>query len=137
MKLLMFQAMEFTIRPFQKMLDDAPDAEPGPVTVSDTVVVFIHAEAEDEDRRGKMLTKAAKNVKWLAGKMGWRRAVLHSFDHLGASKADPAWADAFIVDLAERLRSVGYEVFVTPFGYTCSWDLAVRGEAIAKVYKEL
>jgi hypothetical protein len=133
----MFQATRFAIQPFRKMLDDAPDADPAPVLVEDAVVVFIHAEAEDEDRRGKVLTKAAKNIKWLAGKVGWRRAVLHSFNHLGTSKADPAWADDFIADLAERLRSVGYEVIITPFGYTCVWDLTVRGEAIAKVYKEL
>jgi hypothetical protein len=137
MKLLMFQATRFSFQPYQKMLDDVPDADPIPVAVKDAVVVFIHAEAEDEDRRSKVLTKAAKNVKWLAGKEGWRRAVLHSFDHLGTSKAEPAWADAFIADLAERLRAVGYEVLITPFGYTCIWDLAVRGEAIAKVYKEL
>ena len=44
---------------------------------------------------------------------------------------------AFIEDLAERLRDTGYEVWTTPFGWFCEWDLAVRGESLAKVWKEV
>ena len=40
-------------------------------------------------------------------------------------------------DLAARPGSTGYEVWITPFGYTCEWDLSVHGESMAKVFKTL
>jgi hypothetical protein len=63
--------------------------------------------------------------------------VLHSFTHLSPSKADPAFAQALIEELAERLRSVGYQVWITPFGWVCEWELSVYGESLAKVFKSL
>jgi len=39
--------------------------------------------------------------------------------------------------LAERLRGTGYQVWITPFGYVCEWDLSVYGESLAKVFKAL
>ena len=65
------------------------------------------------------------------------RVVLHSFTHLGAVSADPAFARAFLDELAERLRGSGYEVRCTPFGHMCSWNLYVHGESLAKVYKQI
>ena len=37
-------------------------------------------------------------------------------------------------ELASRLRDTGYEVWCTPFGYFCSWDIAVAGESLGKVF---
>lgn len=39
--------------------------------------------------------------------------------------------------LARRLRNTDYQVWSTPFGYFCSWELAVFGESLAKVYKQI
>ena len=35
------------------------------------------------------------------------------------------------------LGNTGYRVWQTPFGYFCEWDLAVYGDSLAKVFKEL
>jgi hypothetical protein len=134
MRLLMFQARRFGWRPFERSLPDAADAA-GNVEVTEAVVVFVHVEASDEAGRGRVITKAAKNIKWLAGKRGLRRVVLHSFTHLGADTADPALAQSLLEQLAERLDRVGYQVWLTPFGWVCEWELAVHGESLAKVFK--
>jgi hypothetical protein len=63
--------------------------------------------------------------------------VLHSFTHLGGETEAPGFAQAFLKRLAERLRGTGYEVWITPFGYVCEWDLSVYGESLAKVFKTL
>jgi hypothetical protein len=63
--------------------------------------------------------------------------VLHSFGHLSESKASPQFAESFLQELAPRLTAAGFAVCVTPFGYTCEWDLSVFGESIAKVFKAL
>lgn len=136
MKLLMFQAERFRFRTFAKTLADAVDRDVDE-EVREAAVIFVHAEAEDEPRRDKLLTTALKNVKWLANKRGLRNVVLHSFTHLSESKAAPHFAQRFLEELSERLRRGGYSVSLTPFGYTCAWELSVYGETMAKVFKAI
>ncbi|MFT5394661.1 MAG: hypothetical protein ACI8PT_004872 [Gammaproteobacteria bacterium] len=142
MKLLMFHALAFSYSGAVKSLPDAP-TPPQPAnaqstnTEQDAIVVFVHTEAHDGHDDGKLLTKCAKNVKWLANKRGIKRVVLHSFDHLSQSKAAPDVAQAIIEKLSARLNGNGYDVAVTPFGYSLAWNLSVHGDPIAKVFKSL
>jgi hypothetical protein len=132
----MFQSQRFRFRTFRKTLPEAPEQEVDDA-VEAVAVVFVHAEAGDAERRDSLKGKARKNVKWIANKRGLRNVVLHSFTHLAESKAEPAFAEAFLEDLAGSLRRGGYGVWVTPFGYTCEWELEVFGDSLAKVFKSL
>jgi len=134
MKLLMFQAKRFCFRSFERILDTVAKADVEE-TVTDAAVIFFHAETQDETQQNKVLTKALKNVKWLANKRGLKNIVLHSFTHLGGEAASPEFADEFLKAMAARLRATGYQVWLTPFGYVCEWDLSVYGESLAKVFK--
>ncbi len=136
MKLLMFLAKQFTFRPFEKTLSDAGDAS-GEVQVTDAAVIFVHSEPQDEAEPDGLETKFVKNVKWIAGKRGFKNIVLHSFTHLAESSASPQFAEAFLQSAAMRLRNTGYQVTLTPFGWVCEWDLSVHGESLAKVFKSL
>ena len=135
MKLLLFQAKQFYWKSFSKTLETVPDQDVTE-TVPEAVVVFLHAEAEDETRSG-LETKAVKNIKWLANKRNLKNVVLHSFTHLSGSTASPEFAQALLISLEQRLRSTGYQVWQTPFGYFCEWDLSVYGDSLAKVFKEI
>jgi len=143
MKLLTFLSPRFAWRAHSKTLGDAMDVPLGEDAISeevrDAVVVFIHAQAgdESEEASSRALRHVVKHVKWLAGKRGYRTAVLHSFTHLGGENADPAFARDFIVQVSERLTRGGFEVAMTPFGHFCEWDLSVHGESLAKVWKEI
>jgi hypothetical protein len=136
MKLLMFQARRFWYRSFQRTLETAEKVDVE-AQVNDAAVVFLHVEAQDKAQRSKALTKSVKNVKWLANKRGLKNVVLHSFTHLGGDTAAPEFAQDFLKAMAERLRATGYQVWLTPFGYVCEWDLAVYGESLAKVFKAI
>jgi hypothetical protein len=136
MKLLMFQAKRFRYRTFEKTLEQVPDLDLEE-EVLETAVIFLQAENQDAEDRDSVFSKTLKNIKWLANKRGLKRVVLHSFTHLGGETAAPEFAQAFLEQLAERLRSVGYAVWITPFGYVCEWDLSVYGESLAKVFKAL
>lgn len=105
--------------------------------MTDAVVAFVHAEAGDPARQTKVVTKALKNIKWLAGKFDTRRVVLHSFAHLGPDKAPPELAQEFLQRMQERLTSAGYEVAVTPFGYFNEFRMHVAGPSLAKVFVEI
>ncbi len=138
MKLLTFQARRFAWRSHSKTLASAGD-EAVAEDVAEAVVVFLHADAGDEapEARERVLRHALKHVKWLANKRGLRRVVLHSFTHLGATSAAPEFAADFLAGLSARLAAGGYEVHATPFGWFCEWELAVYGDSLAKVWKEL
>ena len=136
MKLLMFLSKEFTFRPFEKTLPEADDSS-SEVQVSEAAVVFVHSEPQDEVDLAGLETKFVKNVKWIAGKRGFKNVVLHSFTHLAEASASPQFAEAFLQNAATRLRNTGYQVTLTPFGWVCEWNLSVYGESLAKVFKSL
>jgi hypothetical protein len=135
MKLLTFQAKRFRWKSFSKTLPEAEDVDVDQ-TVEEAVVVFAHAEERDAEQRDSVFRQTLKHVKWLANKRGMKSVVLHSFTHLGATSAPPEFAQAFLLELAERLRATGYSVWITPFGWFCEWDLSVHGDSLAKVWKE-
>jgi hypothetical protein len=138
MKLLCFQARRFRWKTHSKTLPEVPDQEVDQ-EVTETLVVFVHAEALDgaEARSASVVRKSLKHIKWLANKRAVKNIVLHSFTHLGGDTASPAFAESFIDAAAARLRETGYQVWTTPFGYFCEWDLSVYGESLAKVWKEI
>jgi hypothetical protein len=136
MKLLMFLAKQFTFRPFEKTLPEAGDSG-SEVQVIDAAIIFVHSEPQDEAEPGSLETKFVKNVKWIAGKRGFKNIVLHSFTHLAESSASPQFAEVFLQSAAARLRNTGYQVVLTPFGWVCEWELSVHGESLAKVFKSL
>jgi hypothetical protein len=135
MKLLLFQAKKFSWKSSSKTLETVPDQDVAE-TVAEAVVVFLHAELEDE-AKPKLETKLAKNIKWLANKRQLKKVVLHSFTHLSNSTASPEFAQDLLASLDQRLSETGYQVWQTPFGYFCEWELSVYGDSLAKVFKEL
>jgi hypothetical protein len=138
MRLLCFQAKRFRWKTHSKTLAEVPDQEIDQ-QVAETIVVYLHAESADaaSDRQPSVLRQSLKHIKWLANKRGLKNIVLHSFTHLGGETAEPAFAETFMLTLAERLRDTGYQVWLTPFGYFCEWELSVYGESLAKVWKEI
>jgi hypothetical protein len=136
MKIQMYLAKQFTYKPYEKTLPSAEDHF-DEIQVVDAAVIFVHSEPQDETESAGLETKFVKNVKWIAGKRGFKNIVLHSFTHLAEASASPQFAEAFLQGAAARLQSTGYLVTLTPFGWTCEWNLSVYGESLAKVFKSL
>ena len=132
----MFYAHEFWFKTTHKALDSAVDLDRDE-RIQETVVVFVHAEAGDEDRTSKVLTKMVKNIKWLAGKFGSKNVVLHSFSHLSTSRASPDFAQQILVDAKKRLQAVGFTTHATTFGYLHEFSLHVSGESLGRVFKDI
>ncbi len=136
MKLLTFLAKSFRWKPYAKALAEAPEPADDAVTVTETVVVLVEVENADLDNPSA-LRQSLKHIKWLANKKRMRNVVLHSFAHLGGDSAAPAQARELLEEVARRLRQTGYEVWMTPFGYFCEWDIGVYGDSLAKVWKDI
>jgi len=130
----MFNVKEFWYKTFSKTLQDVEENE-REETIQDTLVVFGNVEMEDEEKLARIIRKTVKNITWLAGKTGRNRVVLHSFAHLSESKSSVKFAEKVFKSIEDRLRSKGYDVLVTPFGYFLEFKLHVLGESLAKVWK--
>jgi hypothetical protein len=92
MKLLLFYMPSFWYQTHEKSIPEAPDMDVS-VEVTECIVALIQAEADDAEKGKKILDKLIKNIKWLAGKFGTKKAVLHFFSHLSESRADPDYAE--------------------------------------------
>jgi len=135
MKLLFFFAHHFSYETAARSLPTVPDIKKSEST-KDAVVVFFHVEAEDVSGRSKAVQKFVKNVKWLCGKFATRNVVLHSFNHLSTSKAEPGFSGELLVEVVSRLERGNFQVIVTPFGYFNEFTIHVAGDSLAKVFKE-
>ncbi|MBL8841075.1 MAG: hypothetical protein JNL90_06020 [Planctomycetes bacterium] len=138
MKLLTFQAARFAWKSAVAGLADGADP-PADDSSCDAVVVFAHAQLADVEpaARERTMRHAVKHIKWLANKRQLKNVVLHSFTHLGGAAAPADFARAWLTELASKLESGGYAVKLTPFGWSCAWELSVFGESLAKVWKEI
>jgi hypothetical protein len=135
MKLLLFYAHSFSYETAAKSLPGVADVNKKE-SVADAAVIFFHVEAEDTEKRNKVVQKFVKNVKWLCGKFATRNVVLHSFNHLSGSKADPGFSKEILEEVTERLARTAFQVIVTPFGYFNEFKIHVAGDSLAKVFKE-
>jgi len=132
----MFYSPSFWFKTFEKVLDDVPTQEADHTEIN-AIVIFYHIEAEDVERKAKILTKFIKNIKWISGKFKTSQLVLHSFNHLSTSKAPPDFSTTLIGEARERLIRSGFEITETPFGYLNEWKMHVAGDSLAKVFKDL
>lgn len=137
MKLLMFHVRDFWFKTYEKNLDSESEREEEGGMAAGGLLAWCHVERKDAEEGSSVPRKAAKNLKWLARKVGVTTVTLHSFAHLGGDTAEPEDAAAVLKDIAERLRSVDFEVHETPWGYFNEFRMHVEGPGLAKVWKEL
>jgi nucleotide-binding universal stress UspA family protein len=135
MRLLLLYAHDYWLRPYEKSVPEAADRRDEMAAVA-AIVALVHVEADDPPEHSRLVTKAIKQVKWLAGKFGTKQVVLHSFAHLASTNAPPDAAEALLDDMRARLAAAGYAVQVSPFGYFNEFRLHVAGPSLAKVFVE-
>ncbi|MDO3376554.1 threonyl-tRNA synthetase editing domain-containing protein [Geoalkalibacter halelectricus] len=133
MKLLMIYTEHFAYQPAVKTLENEPDCTQGD-RIDAALIGFIHAEACDEEDLGRVETRLIKNLKWGARKNDTRCIVLHSFSHLAETKASADFTRELLNRAEQRLRSAGYEVRQTPFGYFLDLDLKAPGRSSARIF---
>lgn len=135
MKLLIFYVDKFGYESNQKGLADAEDLNVSE-TVNDAIVGFIHVEEKDQENQNYYETKLVKNLKWAARKNETNRIVLHSFNHLSNSSAEPEFTKNLFDSVEQRLLSSDYETSQTPFGYFLNLDMQAPGKPLARIFKE-
>ncbi len=137
MKVLVMFVDEFKYQPAQKNLDSAEEITIG-ASFNNSILAFIQVEESDEEydltSREK---KLVNHLKWTARKNNCNSIILHSFAHLGESKASVEFTKS-LFDLAEkRLQNAEFETAQTPFGYFLDLEIKAPGYSLARIWATL
>ena len=135
MKLLIFYVDKFVFETNKKGLESAEEVEIKN-SIENAVIGFIHVEEKDEENQNYVETKLVKNLKWAARKNETNKIVLHSFNHLSNSSANPEFTLQIFNNVEERLKSSEYETSQTPFGYFLNIEMHAPGKPLARIFKE-
>lgn len=135
MKLLIFYVDKFNFETSQKGLDSIEDLDIME-SVENAIIGFIHVEDHDIENQNYVETKLVKNLKWAARKNETDRIVLHSFNHLSNSSAEPNITKLIFNNVEERLKNSDYITSQTPFGYFLNIDMKAPGKPLARIFKE-
>lgn len=101
------------------------------------LVVFISSESVDEKSPPLTASRAVESIVDIAKRIKVENIVLHSFAHLSSNLARPEVARRIIEEMYQKLRSMGYRVLKTPFGWREVFELRVKGHAISKVSRTI
>ena len=132
----MFDTNDFWYKTFSKTVESAETCNKEESTTN-SLVIFINVEREDEVQKNKVVKKSVDNICWLAKKTGKKKVVLHSFGHLSESKSSIDFAEDAIKAINSKLTLKGLETSMTPFGHLYEFKIHVKGESLAKVWKSL
>lgn len=136
MKLLMIYCKNFEYVPTEKTIESAPVVTDGD-RYTDIQTAFIQAEEKDVEPFPEVAKKLVKNLKWIMKKNNASKLMLHSFAHLSESKADPDVTKKFFDYAEEKMRTAGYLVYQTPFGYFLDLKVDAPGFSLARVFKDI
>jgi hypothetical protein len=135
MRIVTFYTNEFTWQVASRISDDSEDFKGD--SMEHAVVVFIHAEPDDNDPEKNIVSRFLKQIKQIARKWDTRNLVLYSFSHLGDEKADPNVAKTLIKKIRKRLSTVGYQVKCTPFRCFVDFKMDSPGAALSRAFRQL
>lgn len=77
------------------------------------------------------------HLKWTARKNNTKNVVLHSFAHLGESKASPDFTKGIFDAGQKQLTKAGFQVDQTPFGYFLDLKIDAPGSSLARIWASL
>lgn len=137
MRLLIWHVDAFAADPTERGRSKIADAEPRPVAIGQGLVVFAATEKADEAEPEAVAERAVAAIADVAGRLGERTVVLHSFSHLFVELSSPAVSRA-IFDRAQRLlEDRGYTVAQTAFGWFNRIEMKAKGHPLSRVARQV
>ena len=137
MKVLAMYVDEFSYTPSQKNLEEAEAVVQG-ATFKNAILAFIQVEESDEEYDVKSREKKLVNhLKWVSRKNNCNQVILHSFAHLGESKASAEFSKAIFDEAEKRLINGGFTTAQTPFGYFLDLNIRAPGYSLARIWASL
>jgi len=137
MRVLIWHVDAFAAEPEQRGRSKIADAQPQPVRIEEGLVVFAACEKADEGEPEAVATCATEAIVDIAGRLGTRTVVLHSFSHLFVELSSPAVARAILDAMQRQLEERGYTVSQTAFGYFNRLEIRAKGHPLSRVARQV
>jgi hypothetical protein len=137
MRLLIWHVDAFSAEPTERGRSKIADAEPRGVAIGEGLVIFAATEKADEPDPEAVALRAVAAIEDVAGKLGMRTVVLHSFAHLFVELSAPA-VSRQIFDRAEALlRERGYTVSQSAFGWFNRLEMRAKGHPLSRIARQV
>ena len=130
MRILQLHCDNISYEPTKKEIQSAEEIDPKPVSIDEVVVCFVAVEKDDtEDIAKDAISQIQESMK----KIGCQKLLLYPYAHLSSDLAAPSTALS-LLKLMESQCS-GLEVSRSPFGWTKSYNIKVKGHPLAESSK--
>jgi threonyl-tRNA synthetase len=137
MRVLIWHVDMFAAEPEQRGRSKIADAAPQPVRIAEGLVVFAACERQDEGEPEAVATRATEAIVDIAGRLGARTVVLHSFSHLFVELSSPAVARTILDTVQRQLEARGYTVSQTAFGWFNRLEMRAKGHPLSRVARQV
>ena len=130
MRILQLHCDNISYEPTKKEIQSAEEIDPKPVSIDEVVVCFVAVEKDDTE---DIATDAILQIQESMKKIGCQKLLLYPYAHLSSDLAAPSTALS-LLKLMESQCS-GLEVSRSPFGWTKSYNVKVKGHPLAESSK--
>ena len=137
MRMLLWHVDAFAAEPGERGRSKIADAAPRAVAIGQGLVVFAATEKADEPEAEAVAERAAAAIEDVAGRLGERTVVLHSFSHLFVELSSPKVSRAIFDRVQALLEAHGYRVSQTAFGWFNRLELKAKGHPLSRVARQV
>ena len=131
MRILQLHCDHIEYTPTKKEIKSAEDIEnPQTVHLEELVVVFVAIEDGDDS---SVTQNAISQIKASMEKIGCKKLLLYPYAHLSSNLAKPSTAMSLLKEMEDGASEL--EVSHSPFGWTKSYKIQVKGHPLAESSK--
>ena len=131
MRILQLHCDHIEYTPTKKEIQSAEDIEnPQTQRLEELVVVFVAMENGDDS---SVAQNALSQIKVSMEKIGCKKLLLYPYAHLSSNLAKPSIAMSLLKEMEESSSEL--EVSHSPFGWTKSYKIQVKGHPLAESFK--
>jgi threonyl-tRNA synthetase len=130
MRILQLHCDSIEYTPTKKEIKSAEDITPETKKLEEVVVAFVAIEQGDDS---SVAQNAISQIKNSMQKIGCKKLLLYPYAHLSSNLASPITALALIKEMESSASDL--EVSHSPFGWTKSYQVKVKGHPLAESSK--
>ncbi|WP_420545568.1 threonine--tRNA ligase [Nitrosopumilus sp.] len=132
MRILQLHCDSIEYTPTKKEIKSAEEIDnPQTQRLEEVVVAFVAIEDSDDS---SVAQNAISQIKNSMGKIGCSKLLLYPYAHLSSNLAKPSIAISLLLEM-EKIASSDLEVSHSPFGWTKSYKVQVKGHPLAESSK--
>lgn len=132
MRILQLHCDSIEYTPTKKEIKSAEEITPKTTKLDEVVVAFVAIEQGDDS---DVAQNAISQIKNSMQKIGCKKLLLYPYAHLSSNLASPTIALALINEMESSASDL--EVSHSPFGWTKSYQVKVKGHPLAESFKEI